>query len=107
MIHFQPLPLFIPEDLSDFMACSPRLLLYSFLALALSVKPHAVCQGKELHTAEYYACLAEDAVWKLASQGVSKLEVIQSLCLLALRDIFGKHEICPIYYFNYNGTNLI
>ncbi|KAL2107130.1 hypothetical protein VUR80DRAFT_5657 [Thermomyces stellatus] len=92
MIHLQPLPLFRLRDLSHHLASSPRFLLHSFLALTLSFRSHTAYHDRQAEVAESYARSGQDTVRKLAFQGVSTLEVIQSLCLLALRDILGNYQ---------------
>ncbi|KAF9877467.1 hypothetical protein CkaCkLH20_05167 [Colletotrichum karsti] len=87
MIHQQPLPLFRTADLSDYLGSSPRHLLDSFLALTLSFKAHVDGETNQSNAIEHYVRSAEDTVKKLACQGVPRLDVVQSLCLLALRDV--------------------
>lgn len=92
MIHSQPLPLFRPGDLSNFLTFSPPFLLYSFLTLTLSSKPHAADCNNQAKVVESYANTAQETIRKLAFEGVSSLEVVQSLCLLALKDILGNYR---------------
>lgn len=47
-------------------------------------------QGKETEAIEFYGRSAEETARSQAYKGVSSLEVVQSLCLLALKDIMGK-----------------
>lgn len=89
-IHFQPLPLFNLEGLRDRLATSPRFLLHSFLALSLNFDSHEFYRGKEQEAVQLYSRSAEDATMKLAVEGISKIEVIESLCLLAVKDLIGK-----------------
>lgn len=88
-VHLQPLPLLRPAELSNYLASSPRFLLYSFLSLALSFKASTIYGDQQCDAVKYYTRSAQNTVRELASQGVSTLEVVQSLCLLALRDILG------------------
>ncbi|KAB8208572.1 hypothetical protein BDV34DRAFT_189838 [Aspergillus parasiticus] len=89
-IHFQPLPLFNLEGLRDRLATSPRFLLHSFLALSLNFGSHEFYRGREQEAVQFYTRFAEDGTMKLAVEGISKIEVIESLCLLALKDLFGQ-----------------
>lgn len=102
MIHIQPLPLFQLPNLSDYLKSSPRYLLYSFLALSLSLKTQIACRSPLFEKIESYARSAEEEVKNLASQGLSELGVVQSLCLHALRDIL---RICQFPYGNFNSNN--
>ncbi|KAF5008202.1 hypothetical protein FDECE_5535 [Fusarium decemcellulare] len=89
MIHLQPLPLFRLSDLSDYLNSSPRFLLYSFFALTNSFRNRAGHDnGSGLMVADEIRS-AEDEVKKLAFQGIPRMDVVQSLCLLALRDVFA------------------
>ncbi|KAE8416583.1 hypothetical protein BDV36DRAFT_310045 [Aspergillus pseudocaelatus] len=89
-IHFQPLPLFNLEGLRDRLANSPRFLLHSFLALSLNFGSHEFYRGREQEAVQLYTRSAEDATMKLAVEGISKIEVIESLCLLAVKDLIGQ-----------------
>lgn len=95
MIHLQPLPLFRLSDLPEYLASSPGHLLDSFLALTLSFKAHIESETSQFQGIENYVRSAEDAVKKLACQGVTRLDIVQSLCLLALREIIGESELPP------------
>ncbi|KAF5671381.1 hypothetical protein FDENT_10920 [Fusarium denticulatum] len=85
-VHLQPLPLFRPNELLDYLKSSTRHLLYSFLALGLSLRAQISHLPTRSDTIENYARFARDEVTSLASQGIARLQVKQSLCLLALRD---------------------
>ena len=89
-IHLQPLPLFNLDGLRDRLVTSSRFLLYSFLALSLNFGSHEFYRGREQEAIELYTRSAEDATMKLAVEGISKIEVIESLCILALKDLIGK-----------------
>lgn len=102
MIHLQPLPLFRLPNLLDYLKSSPRYLLYSFLALSLSLKAQIACRSPLFEKIEYCAGSAEEEVKNLASQGLSELGVVQSLCLHALRDIL---RIYQFPYGNFNSNN--
>jgi hypothetical protein len=83
------LPLFNPDDLWERMAILPQFLLHSFLALMLKFSIHEFYHGEEVEAASLYNRLAADATMRLAFDGAPRLEVIQSLCLLTLRNIAG------------------
>ncbi|KAB8255651.1 hypothetical protein BDV32DRAFT_154063 [Aspergillus pseudonomiae] len=89
-IHLQPLPLFNLDGLRDRLVTSSRFLLYSFLALSLNFGSHEFYRGREQEAIELYTRSAEDATMKLAVEGISKIEVIESLCILALKDLIGQ-----------------
>ncbi|KAF4973565.1 hypothetical protein FSARC_174 [Fusarium sarcochroum] len=59
----------------------------NFLALGLSLKAQIVHLPTQSEITGSYARCARDEVQDLASQGIATLQVVQSLCLLALRDI--------------------
>lgn len=71
------------------MAILPQFLLHSFLALMLKFSIHEFYHGEEVEAASLYNRLAADATMRLAFDGAPRLEVIQSLCLLTLRNIAG------------------
>ncbi|XEV01255.1 hypothetical protein FSHL1_006542 [Fusarium sambucinum] len=87
MVHMQPIPLFRPNELLDYLKSSSRHLRYSFLALGLSLKAQTAQFPTQFDLIDNYARCARAEVHDLASQGISKLQVVQSLCLLTLRDI--------------------
>lgn len=88
-LHLQPIPLFRMQDLADWLTSSPRFLLCAFSALVLSIGGHEYYREKQAEAIEYYARSAEDTVRMLSLRGIARLEVVQGLCLLALRDIHG------------------
>ncbi|KAF4455752.1 hypothetical protein F53441_1951 [Fusarium austroafricanum] len=85
--HLQPLQLFKPSDLKDFLTSAPRFLLYSFLALTVRHSTDDFFKGQEVQAVEFYASSAQQEVAVLASQGIPKLEIVQALCLLVLADV--------------------
>ncbi|RAK98164.1 fungal specific transcription factor domain-containing protein [Aspergillus ibericus CBS 121593] len=91
-LHLQPLPLFDLNTLRSDLTQGPDFLLWSFLALILSFTSHEFYQSKELDAKEFYAQTAEETVLKMAVQGIPRVEVIESLCLLALRHIKERKE---------------
>ncbi|KAF7591893.1 hypothetical protein BBP40_000940 [Aspergillus hancockii] len=86
-IHLQPLPLFNLGGLRARLAASPQFLRWSFLALTLSLSSHDFYRNRESDAGQLYARCAEDSVMRLAAEGSSKLDVIVSSCILALRDL--------------------
>ena len=89
-VHLQPLPLFNLEGLQARLMASPQFLLWSFLALTLTFSSHEFYRGSESEAIKFYARSAADTVMRLAAEGIPRLEILQSLCLLAFRDIKGK-----------------
>ncbi|PWY93101.1 hypothetical protein BO94DRAFT_359431 [Aspergillus sclerotioniger CBS 115572] len=86
-LHLQPLPLFNIDTLRTHLTRAPEFLLWSFLALALTFSSHEFYQNKESEARKFYTQSAEEAVLKMAIEDIPRVEVIQSLCLLALRHI--------------------
>ncbi|KIW23627.1 uncharacterized protein PV07_11813 [Cladophialophora immunda] len=86
-IHLQPLPLLSPEDLRTIIDNSPQYLRWSFLALTVSFSNHDFYKGKSSEAIKLYSRSAADTVMKLAAGGNSRVDVLQSLCLLAFKDI--------------------
>ncbi|EXA29326.1 hypothetical protein FOVG_19172 [Fusarium oxysporum f. sp. pisi HDV247] len=82
-LHFQPLPLLPLENLTDQLLSGPRFLLWSFISLILTIADHEFYQDSK----ELVARTAEDAVMRLAFEGVPKPTVMQSLCLIAMKHI--------------------
>ena len=88
-VHFQPLPLLCLDGLAEYLTRAPRYLRWSFLALTLRMSGHQFYAGGDTETADYYARGAEETTSRLAAEGVSNVDLIQSLCLLALTHIRG------------------
>ncbi|OQV05766.1 Fungal Zn2-Cys6 binuclear cluster domain-containing protein [Cladophialophora immunda] len=86
-IHLQPLPLLNPEDLRTIIDNSPQYLRWSFLALTVSFSNHDFYKGKSSEAIKLYSRSAADTVMKLAAGGNSRVDILQSLCLLAFKDI--------------------
>ncbi|KAF5001065.1 hypothetical protein FGRMN_1259 [Fusarium graminum] len=90
-VYFQPLPLFDPQRLQSKVSALPQYLRWSFLALVLHHTSHDFYYGLESKAVEYYTKSARGVVVDMAAEGVVQLEVMQTLCLLALCDhIAGK-----------------
>ncbi|KAJ8114543.1 hypothetical protein OPT61_g3601 [Boeremia exigua] len=92
-IHLQPLSLFDPVQLDTRFPFYPDFLMHAFLSLMLLFTVHPHYGGRDLDAAGYYASLAQDVVMNESSRGLPKLEIVQSLCLLALRDM----KLCQPY----------
>ncbi|GKZ57639.1 hypothetical protein AnigIFM49718_002963 [Aspergillus niger] len=75
------------DTLQSDLAKAPEFLLWSFLALILPFSGHEFYHGRELDARNFYAQSAEQVVVKMAVEGIPRVEVLQSLCLLALRHI--------------------
>ncbi|KAL6917048.1 hypothetical protein FSHL1_008278 [Fusarium sambucinum] len=85
--HLQPLLLFKLPDLKLYLNAAPKYLLDSFLALTVRYSTHAFYWDQQARAVEYYSSSAQQTVISLASQGIPRLEVVQSLCMLVLVDI--------------------
>ncbi|KAF4993081.1 hypothetical protein FGRMN_6696 [Fusarium graminum] len=89
-LHLQPLQLFKLDDLQDHLSTSSQFFLYSFLALTVRHSAHDFYKGREAAAVDFYANSAHQTVISLASQGVTRIEVVQALCMLVLVDIAGR-----------------
>lgn len=94
-IHLQPLPLLALDGLAEYLTRAPRFLRWSFLALTLSFSCPNFYLGKEAEAIEFYTRSAQEATNGLAAEGLSTVELTQSLCLLALGYIKGRP---PCFY---------
>ncbi|KAH6951902.1 hypothetical protein DER45DRAFT_587567 [Fusarium avenaceum] len=88
-VHLQPLPLFDLGNLTAKLASAPRYLVHSFLALMLEFSSHGFYDGKQQQAASYYNGSAVATTQQLASEGKPRVELIQALCMLSLKDIKG------------------
>lgn len=88
-LYFQPLPLFDPRRLQLKIGTLPHYLRWSFLALTLHFTSHNFYYGLEAKAIEYYTTSARSIVVDMAAEGLAQLEVLQTLCLLALCDHIG------------------
>lgn len=86
-VHLQPLPLFNLETLQSRSSSFPTFLRRSLLALIFTISTHPYYSGKESDFADFCSGIAKETVTKMAAKGNTSLEVIQSLCVLALREI--------------------
>ena len=92
MIHLQPLPLFDFNKLQTLLHSAPSYLLWSFLALTVHFGNHDYYLDNKLEAIRFYTQSAERVIPALAFEGVPKLDVQQSLCLLAMKHILGKYH---------------
>ncbi|CAH0043017.1 unnamed protein product [Clonostachys rhizophaga] len=88
-IHFQPLPLYNPSTLYDDLEFLPPLLRLAFAAITFKFADNPLYRGWEGPVGDVYLKRCRENVMELALDGVSKLEVLQALCLLALCEIKG------------------
>ncbi|RGP66602.1 hypothetical protein FLONG3_8798 [Fusarium longipes] len=86
-VHLQPLPLFEIASLVGKLNAAPRYLIHSFLALMLEFSSHGFYINKHKEASIYYRRSAEATTQHLAAEGKPITEVIQSLCMLTLRDV--------------------
>ncbi|KAJ4035890.1 hypothetical protein NW761_013870 [Fusarium oxysporum] len=86
-IHLQPLPVFVEPDLAAKLNTAPRYLLWSFMSLMLNFSTHNFFNGQESTAAEFYSREAEQTVMEESSEGVPAIELVQALCLIALKHL--------------------
>ncbi|OBS26036.1 hypothetical protein FPOA_06566 [Fusarium poae] len=86
-LHLQPLPLFDLECIDNTLQVAPEYLLHSFLALMLEFSSHPFYNNNHQQASAFYGYSAEAATQQLAGQGKPTTEVIQALCMLALRNV--------------------
>ena len=89
-IYFQPIPLFDVQYIYDNLQSFPSFLRWAFLAIALRFAKHPFYGGNGMQASEFYIASSRKTVMRLALDGVSELEVLQALCLLALCEIKGR-----------------
>ncbi|XEV01457.1 hypothetical protein FSHL1_006744 [Fusarium sambucinum] len=86
-LHLQPLPLFDLQSLDNMLQVAPEYFLHSFLALMLEFSSHSFYNNNHEQASAFYGHSAEAATQQLAGQGKPTIEVIQALCMLALRNV--------------------
>ncbi|KAH7121546.1 hypothetical protein EDB81DRAFT_847646 [Dactylonectria macrodidyma] len=86
-IYFQPLPLFNLKTLRGELPAFPNYLRWLFLTLALRHTEHPFFLGVESEAIEFYTKHSRNATMELSIRGDTNVEVLQSLCLLALCEI--------------------
>lgn len=90
VIHFQPLPLLRLDRLVERLGHGPPFLRWSFLALTLSFSSHPFYANKESEAIEFYTRSAGDLTNRLAADGLTSLDLTQSLCLQVLGHLKGR-----------------
>lgn len=95
MLHLQPLPLFDIDQLRTLLRSAPTYLLHSFLALTINVSDHDYYRDKKVEAVSFYTSSAESVIPAMAFEGIPKLEIQQSLCLIALKHILGTTQLLP------------
>lgn len=58
----------------------------------MTVSTHHFYEDNQGTVADLYIASAENVVMRMAASGVFKVEVIQSLCLIALRHMIGNYS---------------
>ncbi|KAF5566445.1 hypothetical protein FPHYL_3768 [Fusarium phyllophilum] len=94
-VHLQPLPLFDLSTLGRRLNNAPQYFLYSFLALMLEFTTHEYFQNKHAEASSYYSRSAATTIQRLAAEGKHQVEIVQALCMTALKDIAGKLSDLP------------
>lgn len=96
-MYFQPLPLFNLNSLREELATFPNHLRWAFLALALGHSNHSFYSGMEYEAIGFYTAGSRNIAMDLSMKGATEIDVLQSICLLALCEIIGKYtRICSI-----------
>ncbi|PIA93177.1 hypothetical protein CB0940_05143 [Cercospora beticola] len=88
-IHLQPLPLFDEDQLHGEITQQRgrTYLLHAFCALTLAFSDHELYRDKRSELVAGFAESARHMVLPLAAEGSSRLDVLRTLCLLALTEI--------------------
>ncbi|ENH73528.1 hypothetical protein FOC1_g10009021, partial [Fusarium oxysporum f. sp. cubense race 1] len=60
-----------------------------FLALMLEFTTHEYFRNKHAEASSYYSRSAATTIQRLAAEGKHQVEIVQALCMMALRDIAG------------------
>jgi hypothetical protein len=92
-VHLQPLPLFDLPTLGRRLDNAPQYFLHSFLALMLEFTTHEYYRNKHSEACSYYSRSAATTIQRLAAEGKHRVEVVQALCMMALREIAGKRDM--------------
>ncbi|KAK2468983.1 hypothetical protein H9L39_19420 [Fusarium oxysporum f. sp. albedinis] len=86
-LHIQPLPLFNIGTLREVLANAQPYLVWSFLALVLPLSSPEFPGHPDPETVALDTQSAKSTVMRMAADGIPRLDVVQSLCLLALKDV--------------------
>jgi hypothetical protein len=89
-VHLQPLPLFELDSLKAKLQDAPKYFMHSFLALMLQFSTHDFYQKSHPAATSFYSRSAAATTQRLAAEGKPRVDVIQALCMLALKHIAGK-----------------
>ncbi|KAJ4039126.1 hypothetical protein NW756_008440 [Fusarium oxysporum] len=92
-LHIQPLPLFNIGTLREVLANAQPYLVWSFVALTLPLSSPEYPGHPDPETVARDTQSAESTVMRMATDGIPRLDVVQSLCLLALKDVMGRCEV--------------
>ncbi|KAH6962089.1 hypothetical protein BKA56DRAFT_598308 [Ilyonectria sp. MPI-CAGE-AT-0026] len=88
-MYFQPLPLFNLSSLREGLATFPNHLRWAFLALTLHHSNHSFYSGMEYEAIRFYTASSRSIAMDLSIKGATEIEVLQSICLLALCEIIA------------------
>jgi hypothetical protein len=89
-IHLQPLPIFDSRSLQEHLSGSPSFVRYGFYSLTMSFMD--CFEQTDSGSMESYADSARQQAILLAASGDPRVDVLQTLCMLALIDIKCKHS---------------
>ena len=89
-VHLQPLPLFELDSLRTKLQTASQYSVHSFLALMLQFSTHDFYHKSHKAAAKFYSRSAAATTQLLAAEGKPRVEVIQALCMLAVKDIAGR-----------------
>ncbi|RYC86157.1 hypothetical protein BFJ63_vAg10933 [Fusarium oxysporum f. sp. narcissi] len=86
-LHIQPLPLFNIGTLREVLANAQLYLVWSLLALVLPLSSPEFPGHPDPETVALDTQSANSTVMRMAADGIPRFDVVQSLCLLALKDV--------------------
>ena len=89
-VHLQPIPLFELDSLRTKLQTASQYFVHSFLALMLQFSTHNFYHKSHKTAARFYSRSAAATTQLLAAEGKPQVEVIQALCMLAVKDIAGR-----------------
>lgn len=91
-IHLQPLPLLEGPDMAEHLKHAPHFLSWSLISLALSIEQPDL-HDLDLETMNQQVAYSRSIVRRLTAQGLPRADLVQSLCLLAMKDIIGTRPL--------------
>jgi len=59
----------------------------------LEFTTHEYFRNKHAEASSYYSRSAATTIQRLAAEGKHQVEIVQALCMMALRDIAGKRNV--------------